>query len=154
MSLNELNVRSVLASLILNKLGDGFVGAKELFKISNNDVNCLLIQHYLSQTSLETLINIREQAKKIPLVANSIKHHLLQVYNALVLYSPNSNEFNRSMIFILFILEVCHQCVQLDRSSEIRSIHEFTSRFLIQQKKSLESASVNHLTKTFGNLNV
>ena len=131
-----INTRSMLAKLILNKVGNHFVEAEELQSLSNNSSESRLIQEYLSQTSLETLIDIRQQAQKFPLESTTIKHHLLQVYDSLILYSPSGCDFSRSMVFIQFMLEVCYRCVECNQSNEIRSIHEFSSRLLERDEES------------------
>ena len=132
MSLQTVDVRFVLAKLIINKLGNQFVGYKELKTMSEKDYNSLHIHRYLSQASLETLIDLRLQAWKIPIVARTLKHHLSQVYGGLMSCSTDENKFASSMVFILFILELCRHCLECNRSKEIKSIHEFASRLIEQ----------------------
>ena len=125
MCFNLNDVRPVLAKLIINKLGCKFAGDEELQSLCNKGLNVDIFHQYLSQTSLERMIDIREQAQKFPLEPRSIKHHLLQVYDALVLYSPSDCQCNRSMVFIQFILEVCYHCVSvidLTKSDQFMSL--------------------------------
>ena len=130
MSLNKVNIRFTLAKLIINKLGKRFIGYEELKKLSEKDYNSNYILQYLAQTSLETLIDVREHAKKFSFEPRTIKHQLTQVYTGLISEALVKDNFSRTMIFILFILEVCQHFLVNNHSIEIKSIHEFSSRLL------------------------
>ena len=123
------NIRPLLAKLIINKLSF-FTGDDELRLLADKDSNTLYIHRCLAQTSLEVLIDIRGQAQKIPLEARTLKHHLQQVYDGLMSSVPPDNKFSGSLIYILFIFELCYCCLERDKTSEVRSIHEFASRIL------------------------
>ena len=141
MCLNVYDIRSVLAKLIIDNLPH-FVDDNELKRLSITSPDTTVFQRYLSKISLDRLNDIRQQAQKIPLDPRSLRHHLLQVYETLVIYSPPDSDFSRSVVFIQFILEVCHRCLQCNRSNEIRSIHEYSSRLLQREANVRENSEM------------
>ena len=132
MSFNCDNTRAVMAKLILNKIPD-FTGVDEMRRLTNKNVDSRIFQRHLDSLSMETLIDLKQLAQKVKIEPTTLKHHLMQVYDGLVFYSPPNSNFNRSMIYIQFAIEICIISVKQGKSHEIRTIHEIVSRILIEK---------------------
>ena len=128
MCFDSNTVRPMLAKLIANRISH-FTEDVVLNSFDEN-IDTNIFQCYLSNFPMEIVLDIREQASKFPLEPTTIRHHLAQVYKGLITFSPSS--VARSMIFVQFILELCYNCVLQNKSNEIRTIHEYGSRLLIQ----------------------